>query len=323
MCYPSPLILTYIAYVITMTLALSWAFDESIRGNNLGSITMIISYISTSVYLIFFSLNSIGIVLPIVVIFIVIPITLRNLGLNISYNISLLLVNEIIMSLVYYVILRGFNNAILALSFYGTDIPVSFLSPVNVVLALIELSNSFMFLLMILPEILYFSIRRKYYYPLMLSILALSGPNIASEMTHSILPLPYDPIKESSILITLLSLILSVYFSYKVIKGRMNLNNYLIFIMVDIILSLSSLYYSISLNEIPYGIATLITIYIALSDIKLSLRIPTTIWPLLAIPQALWGLSIALWYNLLQFELLLGIGLSIFYIISVSLITKF
>jgi len=323
MCYPSPLILTYIAYVITMTLALSWAFDESIRGNNLGSITMIISYISTSVYLIFFSLNNIGIVLPIVVIFIVIPITLRNLGLNISYNISLLLVNEIIMSLVYYVILRGFNNAILALSFYGTDIPVSFLTPVNVVLALIELSNSFMFLLMILPEILYFSIRRKYYYPLMLSILALSGPNIASEMTHSILPLPYDPIKESSILITLLSLILSVYFSYKVVKGRMNLNNYLIFIMVDIILSLSSLYYSISLNEIPYGIATLITIYIALSDIKLSLRIPTTIWPLLAIPQALWGLSIALWYNLLQFELLLGIGLSIFYIISVSLITKF
>lgn len=323
MCYPSPLILTYIAYVITMTLALSWAFDESIRGNNLGSIAMIISYISTSVYLIFFSLNNIGIVLPIVVIFIVIPITLRNLGLNISYNISLLLVNEIIMSLVYYVILRGFNNAILALSFYGTDIPVSFLTPVNVVLALIELSNSFMFLLMILPEILYFSIRRKYYYPLMLSILALSGPNIASEMTHSILPLPYDPIKESSILITLLSLILSVYFSYKVVKGRMNLNNYLIFIMVDIILSLSSLYYSISLNEIPYGIATLITIYIALSDIKLSLRIPTTIWPLLAIPQALWGLSIALWYNLLQFELLLGIGLSIFYIISVSLITKF
>jgi hypothetical protein len=323
MFYPSPLILTYIAYVITMTLALSWAFDESIRGNNLGSIAMIISYISTSVYLIFFSLNNIGIVLPIVVIFIVIPITLRNLGLNISYNISLLLVNEIIMSLVYYVILRGFNNAILALSFYGTDIPVSFLSPVNVVLALIELSNSFMFLLMILPEILYFSIRRKYYYPLMLSILALSGPNIASEMTHSILPLPYDPIKESSILITLLSLILSVYFSYKVVKGRMNLNNYLIFIMADIILSLSSLYYSISLNEIPYGIATLITIYIALSDIKLSLRIPTTIWPLLAIPQALWGLSIALWYNLLQFELLLGIGLSIFYIISVSLITKF
>lgn len=323
MCYPSPLILTYIAYVITMTLALSWAFDESIRGNNLGSITMVISYISTSVYLIVFSLNNLGIVLSIVVILIVIPITLRNLGFNRSYNVLLLLINEIIMSLVYYVILRGFNNAVLALSFYGTDIPVSSLSPVNVILALIELSNSFMFFLMILPEVLYFSIRHKHYYPLLLSILALSGPNIASEMTHSILPLPYDPIKEASVLITLLSIILSVYFSYNVVKGRMNLNSYLIFIVANIILSLSSLYYSISLNEIPYGIATLITIYIALSDIKFNLRIPTTIWLLLAIPQALWGLSIALWYNLLQFELLLGIGLSIFYIISVRLITKF
>ncbi|TRM73111.1 hypothetical protein DJ532_15615, partial [Sulfolobus sp. A20-N-F8] len=72
------------------------------------------------------------------------------------------------MSLLYYVILRGFNNALVTLFVYGTDIPaISINSLSQIFMSLAELANSFMFFLMIFPEIVYFSLRSKDYYPIL------------------------------------------------------------------------------------------------------------------------------------------------------------
>jgi len=155
-----------------------------------------------------------------------------------------------------------------------------------------------------------------------LSSLALGGPNIASEMTHSILPLPYDPIKEASILATILSLFFSIYLSFKFFKRELSLDKYIIFIIVDLSLSLSSVYYSLTINEIPYGIITLISIYLSLSGLKINIRHFPNIQLSLMIPQLLWGFSIAVWYNLIQFEYILGISLALLYGLSQYVMIK-
>ncbi len=298
-----------------MTILLSIALDLGInKRNRLGFIIMILVYLGTMEYLVLFSNNYFEMTLSISIILLVIPIVMRNFGLERSSNIVFLISNEIIMSLLYYVILRGFGNSITALDFYGTDIPTIYVnSAFQVIEALIELSNSFMFFLMIFPEIVYFSYRSKNMYPIILSSLALGGPNIASEMTHSILPLPYDPIKEASILVSILSLFFSIYLTIQFFKRKISLDKYLIFIIIDLALSLSSIYYSLTLNEIPYGIITLISIYLSLSDIKIHIIHFPNVQFSLMLPQLLWGFSIAIWYDIFQFEYLIGILLALTY----------
>ncbi|TRM85171.1 hypothetical protein DJ522_01870, partial [Sulfolobus sp. F3] len=263
----STLVLVYIIDIILMTILLSITLERGMRNNEdkYAFLSMILVYIQTVAFLIAFSLDSLVIALSISIILFIIPITLRNLGFWRTSLIIFLLSNEIIMSLLYYVILRGFNNALVTLFVYGTDIPaISINSLSQIFMSLAELANSFMFFLMIFPEIVYFSLRSKDYYPILLSSIALSGPNIASEMTHSILPLPYDPVREASILVTLISFSLSIYVTYLVIRGKMSVNKFVTFVILNLALSTSSLYYSISINEIPYGLLTLIAIYLSL-----------------------------------------------------------
>jgi len=306
-----------------MTILLSIALELGIKGNNFAFIVMILTYVNTAIFLVLFSGTYALIAISISIILIIIPIVIKNLGFDTSSYIVFLISNELIMSLLYYVILRGFGNSIIALNFYGTDIPtVTVNSPFQIIYALIELSNSFMFFLMIFPEIIYFSYRTKNPYSLFLSSLALGGPNIASEMTHSILPLPYDPIKEASILATILSLFFSIYLSFKFFKRELSLDKYIIFIIVDFSLSLSSVYYSLTLNEIPYGIITLVSIYLSLSGLKINIKHFPNIQLSLMIPQLLWGFSIAVWYNLIQFEYILGISLALLYGLSQYVMIK-
>ncbi|AOL17564.1 hypothetical protein BFU36_00310 [Sulfolobus sp. A20] len=307
-----------------MTILLSITLERGMRNNEdkYAFLSMILVYIQTVAFLIAFSLDSLVIALSISIILFIIPITLRNLGFWRTSLIIFLLSNEIIMSLLYYVILRGFNNALVTLFVYGTDIPaISINSLSQIFMSLAELANSFMFFLMIFPEIVYFSLRSKDYYPILLSSIALSGPNIASEMTHSILPLPYDPVREASILVTLISFSLSIYVTYLVIRGKMSVNKFVTFVILNLALSTSSLYYSISINEIPYGLLTLIAIYLSLSMAQtkanpINVKLLYIDEVILAISQFLWGASIALWYNLIYLQLSIGLSLLLVYLLS-------
>ncbi|ARM75342.1 hypothetical protein [Acidianus manzaensis] len=327
----SPLVLAYVIYVIIMTPLLAWSIEQGLNKNNqLAFLIMIITFVNTMIFLILFSLNNYIILISTCILLLVIPITIRNLGFYKPSLITLLIFNEIIMSLLYYVILRGFSNSITALDFYGTDIPTTLISsPIQVFYALIELSNSFMFFLMIIPEIIYFSFKTKNSYPILLAILGLAGPNIASEMTHSILSLPYDPISQASILVSILSFSLTIYLFYKLLRNQITIGHFLTFIIFDILLSCSSLYYSITINEIPYGIATLLAIAFSFLNIdiknKIDIRGKTyyilSLFPLSLIPQVLWGISISEFYyeTFLSYPIGLGIGisfLSILYVIS-------
>ncbi|WP_287688903.1 hypothetical protein [Metallosphaera javensis (ex Sakai et al. 2022)] len=222
-----------------------------------------------------------------------------------------LLSGELLMSLLYYVLLRGLGNAIVTLKVYGTDIPSVSFTPMDVVYAVLELANSFMFFLMIFPEILYFSIRNKDYFPLIVSSLGLGGPNIASEMTHSILPLPYDPVREASIFVASLSLILSAYISREFIIGKMK-SRYILFLVSNFILSISGIFYSVTINEIPYGLATLITLFLAFQ--RPTIHVSNRKLVLLScIPQYLWGMSIAFWFNLTNLTYVMGIAMFLLY----------
>ncbi|TRM92653.1 hypothetical protein DMP16_09805, partial [Sulfolobus sp. B1] len=318
------LVLVYIIDIILMTILLSITLERGMRNNEdkYAFLSMILVYIQTVAFLIAFSLDSLVIALSISIILFIIPITLRNLGFWRTSLIIFLLSNEIIMSLLYYVILRGFNNALVTLFVYGTDIPaISINSLSQIFMSLAELANSFMFFLMIFPEIVYFSLRSKDYYPILLSSIALSGPNIASEMTHSILPLPYDPVREASILVTLISFSLSIYVTYLVIRGKMSVNKFVTFVILNLALSTSSLYYSISINEIPYGLLTLIAIYLSLSMAQtkanpINVKLLYIDEVILAISQFLWGASIALWYNLIYLQLSIGLSLLLVYLLS-------
>ncbi len=312
-----------------MTILLSIMLEKGIRNNDKYAFPLLILvYAQTVAFLIAFSLNNLVTTLSISIILFIIPITLRNLGFLRASLIIFLLSTEIIMSLLYYVILRGFNNALVALFVYGTDIPAIAITSISqIFISLIELANSFMFFLMIFPEIVYFSLRSKDYYPLILSSIALSGPNIASEMTHSILPLPYDPVKEASILVTLISFSFSVYIIYQTIRGKLSVNKFITFISLNLALSASSLYYSININEIPYGLFTLIAIYLSLSvtqtkSVFINTKLLYVGEAILAISQFIWGASIALWYNLIYLQLSIGLSLLLVYLLSSFYIIK-
>ncbi|WP_216604259.1 hypothetical protein, partial [Acidianus sp. RZ1] len=234
---------------------------------------------------------------------------------NISL-ISLLIINEIIMSFTYYEILRGFSNAVISLDFYATDVPTVTVTPIGIIISLMELPNSFMFLLMIYPEIAYLCIKKKDPYPIMLSSLSLAGANIASQMTHSILPLPYDPIKEANVFASIISLIFSIYFTLNFLKNKIDIGKYISFLIVDLFLSIGSVYYALTLNEIPYGIATICGIVLGIAPLKFNVIRNFKIAYLFSwIPQLLWGFSIALWY-FYGLVYLSGIMFSLFYIIT-------
>jgi len=183
--------------------------------------------------------------------------------------------------------------------------------------ALAELANSFMFFLMILPEILYFCVRNRDTFPLILGSLALGGPNIASEMTHSILPLPYDPVKEASIFVSLLSLVSSVYVSNSFMRGKLRGGEFLTFIISNLMLSVCGEYYAVTINEIPYALATLITLGLSFVRPKVELRDWRTSL-ILSAPQYLWGLSVGTWYNEISVGHLLGTLFLLTYLVSLS-----
>lgn len=311
----------YAIYVVTMTILLSFSLDLGInKGNSLGFLLMLASYFNTMIFLLLFSGSSIITVASVLVILLVVPITLRNLGFNKSSMVALLMVNEIIMSLLYFVMLRGFPESVVALDFYGTDVPsIAVTSFIQIIEALVELSNSFMFFLMVFPEVAYFAYRRKELFPVLLSSVALCGPNVASEMTHSILPLPYDPIKEASVVACAVALCSSVYLTYKLSRGKLSGDKFLVFLLVNLFLSLSSLYYSITLNALPYGLFTMAAVFLSMMDFRFSFKAFKWMDMYPAIPQLLWGMSVAIWYGVFTLEYAVGIGIALLYLFFIHL----
>jgi len=312
----SPLVASYIVYVVSMTVVMSWAFERAFHGVGVAFWILILSSMTTLTFLFLFSYSPDVLLFSIAILSI--PVTLWNLGKWRLGSVAGLLASEILMSLLYYVMLRGLGNAVIALDFYGTDIPSTYVnSPFQVLEALAELANSFMFFLMILPEILYFCVRNRDTFPLILGSLALGGPNIASEMTHSILPLPYDPVKEASIFVSLLSLVSSVYVSNSFMRGKLRGGEFLTFIISNLMLSVCGEYYAVTINEIPYALATLITLGLSFVRPKVELRDWRTSL-ILSVPQYLWGLSVGTWYNEISVGYLLGTLFLLTYLVSLS-----
>jgi hypothetical protein len=313
--------------VALMTVLLSIAVERGIRKEDyLSFIVMVLVYLQTLVFLLVFSTGYYLVSIAIAVILFVVPIGLRNLGLSKASYVAFLLSNELLMSLLYYVMLRGLGNAVEALYFYGTDLPTFSFSPLQVLVDLVELANSFMFFLMIIPEVLYFSYKTKNYFPAILSALALSGPNVASEMTHSILPLPYDPVKEASILVAVLSFGLAIYLTYTTLKGKRDFYDLLAFSAFDVALGACCLYYSLSINEVPYGLVTLLAIFFSFYDLDLKLKLKKRLLyvseSLLVISQMLWGASIALFYNQVALVYLISFSTALVYLASHHYVTR-
>jgi len=322
----SPLVLAYAINVAIMTVLLSIAVERGIRKDDyLSFIVMVLVYFQTLAFLLVFSTGYYLVSIAIAVILFVVPIGLRNLGLSKASYVAFLLSNELLMSLLYYVILRGLGNALEALYFYGTDLPTFSLSPLQVLVDIVELANSFMFFLMIIPEVLYFSYKTKNYFPAILSALALSGPNVASEMTHSILPLPYDPVKEASILVAVLSFGLAIYLTYNTLKGK-RVSDLLAFSAFDVTLSACCLYYSLSINEVLYGLVTLLAIFFSFYNLDLKLKLKKRLLyfseSLLVISQMLWGASIALFYNQVALVYLISFSTALLYLASHHYVTR-
>lgn len=292
---------------------------------------MIASYISSAIYLLLFSGEKYyTIAASIIIVLFVIPIALNNLGFHKISLISFLISNELLMSLLFYVILRGFYDGIMSLNFYATNIPtVAFSSPpIQITIAIIELSNSFMFLVMMFPEIAYFSYKIRDSYPLILGVLALLGPNTFSEMTHAILPLRYDPFREASILSTILSISFTIFLTYNLLKGKIGINKYLIFIGINIFLSLSSLYYAITVNKILYGLATLIAValcFIKFNKLNVNLTSPlyfSALLPISLVPQVLWAISVCGFFHIIYLSSQVAIGVSLPFIAAMYYLRK-
>ncbi|WP_029368522.1 hypothetical protein [Saccharolobus islandicus] len=307
------LVLFYIFYISAMTLLVTMSYEFALK-NKLGYFFLLISYISTAVYFVLFSLSDSMLSLIIVVYFWLIMQISYNLGKYKFAIVSSLIIQEILMSLLYYAIVRGsLIKALYSLYFYATDIPSFSLSISQIIIpAILEVVNSFMFFLMVFPEIAYLSFKYRNIYSLLLSSLIFAGPNIASEMTHSILPLPYDPIKESSILELLLSVIFTIYFSYKYMSGRINTFYYLLFVISSLSLSSTEFYYSLTINQVPYAIATLLMIsmvfyYVDMSGKEVNVRIIPYLSLLPSISELFFGASVAYFYNVISAVMVLSI----------------
>ncbi|BFH73947.1 hypothetical protein SJAV_18910 [Sulfurisphaera javensis] len=297
------LVLLYIVYIIIMTITVTISFEFALK-NKLGYLFLLMSYITTVVFLVLVSPSDLILTLLISVYFWLIMQLSYNLGKYKFAIVSSLIFQEIVMSLLYYAIVRNnLTNALYSLYFYGTDIPSFSLSISQIVVpAILEVVNSFMFFLMIFPEIAYLSYKFKNRDILLLSLLIFAGPNIASEMTHSILPLSHDPINEASVLELLLSLFLSVYFSYRYIKGKISLFYYLLFGLITLSLSVTEFYYSLTINEIPYALITLVSLsilfyYVDRKSENIKVIPHFTLIP--SIAELFFGASVAYFYNLI------------------------
>ena len=296
----------YLVYIITMTVLVSYLLYLSlVRKEERAYLFLELSFIMTAVFFVLMS-HSLIISLLIAVYLWLIPRLIHSFGKLSIASITSTLSHEILMSLLYYTIVRGnLLSALYSLYFYATDIPSFSLSIYQIIIpSILEIVNSFMFFLMIFPEIAYVCVKSRNYYALAISLLALSGPNIASEMTHSILPLQEDPIKQASILVLLLSLSLQLLFTFEYARGRISNRYFLTFLLVSTILSLSDLYYSLTINEVPYAIATLISLfislYIASKPIQRGGNVNSFLLLASAFPNLFWGASVAEFFNLYQ-----------------------
>jgi len=117
----SPLVASYIVYVVSMTVVMSWAFERAFHGVGVAFWILILSSMTTLTFLFLFSYSPDVLLFSIAILSI--PVTLWNLGKWRLGSVAGLLASEILMSLLYYVMLRGLGNAVIALDFYGTDIP--------------------------------------------------------------------------------------------------------------------------------------------------------------------------------------------------------
>ncbi|BCU68818.1 hypothetical protein [Stygiolobus caldivivus] len=324
----------YLFYIATMTVLISYLLYLSlIKREEKAYLFLEVSFIMTGIFLIFIS-NSVLVSLLITVYLWLIPRLLHSSGKIALASITSTISHEIIMSLIYYAIVRGgLLNALYSLYFYATDIPSFSLSLYSIIVpSVLEIVNSFMFFLMILPEIIFVCAKTRNYYALGISLLALSGPNIASEMTHSILPLQEDPIKQASLLALLISVVLQLTFSVQYIKNKIDTYYFSSFLIASSLLSISELYYSITLNEVPYAITTLVGLFVSLLLIAkpVQVNVRTVGLPLVlasALPNLFWGASVALFYNLYQFVFPFSVlpfvlGMSPFFYVKFNNLTK-
>lgn len=300
------LIILYIIYILLMTIIVTISYEFSLK-NKIGYFILLVSYITTAIFLILLSPQDLVISSLISVYFWLIMQLGYNLGKYKFAIVSSVVFQEILMSLLYYEIVRGdLTNALYSLYFYGTDIPsFSLQIPQIIVPAVLEVVNSFMFFLMIFPEIAYLSYKYRNKYVLFLSFLVFAGPNIASEMTHSILPLSHDPINEASLLELFISVCLSIYFSINYIRGKLNFFYFLLFSLLTIAISVTEFYYSLTLNEIPYAVITLLGIallfyYVDKKDNVNDKKILPYLCFLPSIAEIFYGASVSYFYNLVS-----------------------
>jgi len=308
------LVLIYLFYITSMTVLISYLLYLSlIKNMDRAHLFLEVSFIMTALFFILIS-GSPLVSLLISVYLWLIPRLLHSFGKLSLSAISSTISHEVVMSLIYYAIVRGgLINSIYSLYFYATDIPSFSLSLYQIIVpSVLEIVNSFMFFLMILPEIVFVGLKTRNYYALSISILALSGPNIASEMTHSILPLQEDPIKQASLLALILSVSLQLIFAVRYVKGKVNTLYFLSFLTVSWLLSLADFYYSVTLNEVPYAVTTIIGLSISMwlfvkpfkGEKKMMNRGLVVIS---ALPNLFWGASVSFFFNAYQLVLPLSI----------------
>lgn len=308
------LVLIYLLYIITMTVLISYLLYLSlIKNMDKAFLFLEVSFIMTALFFVLIS-GSPLLSLAISIYLWLIPRLLHSFGKLSLASISSTISHEVVMSLIYYAIIKGgLINSLYSLYFYATDIPSLSLSLYQIIVpSVLEIVNSFMFFLMILPEIVFVGLKTRNYYALSIAILSLCGPNIASEMTHSILPLQEDPIKQASVLALLLSVSLQVVFAVQYVKGRINNLYFLSFFTVSLLLSLGDLYYAVTINEVPYAVATIVGLFVSMwlfvKPFKGGKRsVKPSIVVVSAIPNLFWGASVPLFFNTYQLVLPLSI----------------
>jgi hypothetical protein len=181
-----------------------------------------------------------------------------------------------------------------------------------------------MFFLMIYPEILYITLKTRQLFSLALSSLALIGPNVASDMTHAILPIPYEPFRESSILVGIYSVFISIYYYNKYILNKLSSFKFYILLIFNLLLSISSYIYSIYTNKILYGFITyLVLIFsILICYYNLNLNKIRYIEFFITLPQLFWGLSIAYFLIIPYFSTTIAISFFISTLISILILRR-
>jgi len=319
-------LLVYVVYIIFSIILDSYSIEISLLHNRrLGFIFLLISYIMTSIYFIVYTLNYIYLSLTIIVYLILIPLIFFNLNKLKLASLLLLISNEILMSILYFVILYNGNLPLVfsTLYRYSTNLQsynVGFLE--LSLISILEIPNSFMFFLMVYPEIVYISIRTKNLNSLILPSLALLGPNVNSNMTHAILPIPYDPYREASIFIGIYSLLSSIYYGVRFRSNKITPIQFYTFLTLNTLLSISSYIYSLYLNKVLYGLITYITLILSLINLDYNLNKIKFIEFLLFLPQIFWSLSITLFFNIPYASLPLSFSFSIVTIIPLLLTNK-